>query len=86
MRRTPRKSSRARALNCTPRAGRAARLFGSVTAKEIAEEIKKVYHIDIDKRKIEIDGDIKAFGTYECQIKLYTGISAKIYAVVSEAE
>ena len=66
--------------------GQGGRLFGSVTAKEIAEEIKKVYHIDIDKRKIEIDGDIKAFGTYECQIKLYTGISAKIYAVVSEAE
>ena len=57
-----------------------------MTAKEIAEEIKKVYHIDIDKRKIEIDGDIKAFGTYECVIKLYTGISTKIYAVVSEAE
>ena len=40
--------------------GQGGRLFGSVTAKEIAEEIKKVYHIDIDKRKIEIDGDIKA--------------------------
>ena len=66
--------------------GQGGRLFGSVTAKEIAEEIKKVYHIDIDKRKIEINGDIKAFGTYECVIKLYTGISTKIYAVVSEAE
>lgn len=65
--------------------GQGGRLFGSITSKEIAEEIKKAYHIDVDKRKIEIDGDIKAFGTYECVIKLYTGISTKIYAVVSEA-
>ncbi len=65
--------------------GQGGRLFGSITSKEIAEEIKKTYHIDVDKRKIEIDGDIKAFGTYECVIKLYTGISTKVYAVVSEA-
>ena len=41
--------------------------------------------MDVDKRKIELDGDIKAFGTYHCEIKLYAGISAKVYVVVSEA-
>lgn len=65
--------------------GQGGRLFGSVTAKEIADEIKKEYRIDVDKRKIEIDTDIKAFGTYTCTVKLYTGVSAKVYAVVSEA-
>ena len=65
--------------------GQGGRLFGSITSKEIAEEIRKVYHVDVDKRKIEVDGDIKAFGTYQCVVKLYTGISAKIFAVVSEA-
>ena len=65
--------------------GQGGRLFGSVTAKEIADEIRKTYRIDVDKRRIDIDGDIKAFGTYTCTIKLYTGISAKVYAVVSEA-
>ena len=37
------------------------------------------------ERKIELDGDIKAFGTYRCEVKLYTGISAKVYVVVTEA-
>lgn len=67
-------------------AGQGGRLFGSVTAKEIAEEVKKAFGIDVDKRKISIDGEMKAFGTYECEVKLYTGISAKIKAVVSEKE
>ena len=68
------------------KAGQGGRLFGSVTSKEIAEELKKEYRVDVDKRKIVLDGDIKAFGTFECEVKLYNGISAKIYAVVGEKE
>ncbi len=68
------------------KAGQGGRLFGSVTAKEIAEELKRQYKVDVDKRKIVIEGDIKAFGTYECEVKLYSGISAKLYAVVGEKE
>ncbi len=68
------------------KAGQGGRLFGSVTSKEIAEELKKQYRVDVDKRKIVLDGDIKAFGTFECEVKLYNGISAKIYAVVGEKE
>ena len=65
-------------------AGQGGRLFGSVTSKEIALELKKVYDIDIDKRKISMKEDIKAFGTYECEIKLFAGITAKVYVLVSE--
>lgn len=68
------------------KAGQGGRLFGSITAKEIAEELKKQYKVDVDKRKIVLDADIKAFGTYECEVKLYAGIGAKIYAVVGEKE
>lgn len=68
------------------KAGQGGRLFGSITAKEIAEELKKQFKVDIDKRKISLDGDIKAFGTYECEIKLYNGITAKVFAVVGEKE
>ncbi len=68
------------------KAGQGGRLFGSVTSKEIAEELKKQFKVDIDKRKIAMDGDIKAFGTFECEIKLYNGISAKVFAVVGEKE
>ena len=68
------------------KAGQGGRLFGSVTAKEIAEELKKQYHVDVDKHKIVIDSDIKSFGTFECEVKLHSGISTKVYAVVSEKE
>jgi large subunit ribosomal protein L9 len=68
------------------KAGQGGRLFGSVTAKEIAEELKKQFQVDVDKRKIVLDGDIKAFGTYECEVKLHSGISVKIFVVVGEKE
>ena len=73
-------------LKITAKAGQKGRIFGSVTAKEIAEELKKQLGADIDKRKVTLDGDIKAFGTYQAEIKLYTGISASIHVMVVEAE
>lgn len=69
----------------TAKAGQGGRLFGSVTAKQVAEEIKKQYNIVVDKRKVELEQDIKEFGTYKAEVKLYTGISAKIDVKVSEA-
>jgi len=75
-----------KSVKFTAKAGQGGRIFGSITAKEIAEEIKNQFHVEIDKRKIEIDADIKAFGTYTCEVKLYSGVSAKIFAVVGEKE
>ena len=57
----------------TAKAGSNGRLFGSVTSKEIAQEIKKQYAISVDKRKVTLDTDIKAFGTYNATVKLYNG-------------
>ncbi len=74
-----------KSLKITAKAGQGGRLFGSVTAKEIAEKLQKDYNVTADKRKIVLDTEIKAFGTYNCEIKLYNGVSAKIYIVVSEA-
>ena len=68
----------------TAKAGQGGRLFGSVTSKEIANEIKQKYGLNVDKRKIVLDSDIKAFGTYNCEVKLYTGISANIKVMVTE--
>jgi len=62
----------------TAKAGSNGRLFGSVTSKEIAQEIKKQYAISVDKRKVTLDTDIKAFGTYNATVKLYNGIVANI--------
>lgn len=68
------------------KAGQNGKLFGSVTAKEIAEAVSKQFGTDIDKRKVSIDSDIKQFGTYECEIKVYTGISAKVYVLVGQQD
>ena len=72
-------------VRITAKSGTGGRLFGSVTAKEIAQEIKKQFNVEIDKRKINLSGDIKAFGTYQFEIKLYTGIAAKMSVSVTEA-
>lgn len=69
----------------TARAGQGGRLFGSITAKQVSEEIKRQYNINVDKRKVELESDIKEFGTYSAQVKLYSGITAKIEIKVSES-
>lgn len=67
------------------KAGQNGKLFGSVTAKELAEEIAKQYGVEVDKRKIALENDIKAFGTYNFDVKFYNGISASMSVVVCEA-
>jgi len=68
------------------KAGNSGKLFGSITAKEVAELISKQAGVEIDKRKVSLNGDIKSFGTYECEVKLYTGISAKMFVLVGSEE
>lgn len=70
-------------IRITAKAGQNGKLFGSVTSKEIAEKINSEFGIKTDKRKIVVE-DIKQFGTYEFEIKLYTGISAKLFVMVGE--
>ncbi len=66
------------------RAGQGGKLFGSVTSKEIAAELNRLYGYSIDKRKISLDADIKAFGVYDCEIKLFGGVVAKFKVSVTE--
>ena len=75
-----------KSVSILAKAGQGGKLFGSVTAKEIAEAIKKQYGVDVDKRKSDTKGDMKAVGTYECEVKLYSGITATVKAVVTEKE
>lgn len=67
------------------KAGASGKLYGSITSKEIADEIKKQFSVDIDRRKISVN-DIKAAGDYSADIKLYSGISAKLTVSVKIAE
>ena len=54
------------------------KLFGSVTSKEIADELNKIAKIQIDKKKITLEDVIKQTGIYTASIKLYEGIIAKL--------
>ncbi len=60
------------------------KLFGSITSKEIAEELKKVCNIVVDKKKISLESAIKTIGMYSAKVKLYEGISAKLKVRVVE--
>lgn len=65
------------------KAGGQGKLFGSVTSKEVAAELNKVFATSIDKKKMTM-ADIKNFGEYSAEVKLYQGISAKITVKVEE--
>lgn len=71
-------------LKIIAKGGTNGRLFGSVTAKEIASELKAQYGIDVDRRKITVD-DIKTFGGYSAEVRLHPLVSAKFTVMVSES-
>ena len=61
------------------------RLYGSVTSKDIAEALLKQHKVEIDKRKLVLSENIKSYGTYEIEVKVYPEISAKMKVCVAEA-
>lgn len=65
-------------LTITVKAGESGKIFGGVTAKEIAENLNNQYKIDIDKKKIILHETIKVLGTFTVDIKLYEGIIGKL--------
>ena len=71
-------------VSTSAKAGANGKLFGSVNSKDVAKQIKDDLNIEIDKRKIVME-DMKAFGTVQAEIKVYQGISAKVFVQVSEA-
>ncbi len=70
-------------IRLTAKAGANGKLFGSITSKEIAEKLNSEFGVKVDKRKVVVS-DIKQFGTYEFEVKLYQGISAKLSVQVGE--
>jgi large subunit ribosomal protein L9 len=70
-------------IKITAKAGSNGKLFGSVTSKEVAAEIAKQYSVKVDKRKISMD-DIKTFGSFKIEVKLYTNIVAEMTVMVGE--
>jgi large subunit ribosomal protein L9 len=65
-------------------AGNEGRFYGAITAKDIAEALKSQCGIEIDKRKIQLDSPIKAFGTYNLDVKVYPDVVGKLSVMVVE--
>ncbi len=65
-------------LKFTVKAGEGGRLFGSVTAKDIAEKLNDEHKIEVDKKKVMLEDAIKTAGVTEVEVKLYEGVNTKI--------
>jgi large subunit ribosomal protein L9 len=64
--------------------GEGGKLFGSVSAKEIAEAAKAQTGLELDKKKMQLPEAIKALGTYEIPVKLHAQVTAKLTVQVTE--
>lgn len=72
-------------LTIKVKAGENGKIFGGVTSKEILEELKKQYKIDIDKKKIILNENIKNLGSFDISMKLFEGVTGKLKVkVISE--
>ena len=65
------------------KAGTGGRLFGAVTTKEISDQLKKQYGVDLPKAKMQAE-PIKSFGTYDVKCKLGYEITATLKVMVVE--
>ena len=64
------------------KAGKDGRAFGSISTKEVQEELKKQYDISIDKKKMELDVRMKNFGGYDIKVKLHKDVEACLHVSV----
>ena len=68
------------------KAGDGGRLFGSITSKDIAEQIKKQHNVEVDKRKITLDEPIRVLGSRFVDIKIHQKVTTKIRVDVKEKQ
>lgn len=64
------------------KAGENGKTFGSVTAKDIADELNKKYFVEVDKKKIGLADAIKTIGIHTIDVKLFEGIVGKLKVTV----
>ncbi len=65
------------------KAGKEGKLFGAVTSKDVAIALKDQLKVNIDKKKLVMN-DIKAYGSFECTVKIYPEVIAKVTVLVKE--
>ena len=71
-------------VELTAKAGEGGRLFGSITTKQIADELQKKHGIKIDKRKMELEDGIRSLGHTKLPVKLHHEVTATLTVHVKE--
>jgi len=73
-------------VELTAKAGEGGRLFGSITTKQVAEELQKKHGIKIDKRKMELADAIRTLGHTKVPVKLHHEVTATLTVSVTEVK
>lgn len=71
-------------VNLKAKAGKEGKLFGSITSRDVATALKEQHNIEVDKRKIDLPDGIKACGTRDVNVTLYTGVIGTFKVQVTE--
>ena len=71
-------------LTISHRAGEDGRLFGSVTAKEVADAVRQARGLKIDHRKVRLEEAIRELGTHMVEIEVSEGVTASVKTIVVE--
>ncbi|WP_294449024.1 50S ribosomal protein L9 [uncultured Gemmiger sp.] len=64
--------------------GASGKLYGKVTSKDVADALTKLIGAEVDKKKVEMQSNIKEFGSYDAAVRLYQGVSANFKVKVEE--
>ena len=73
-------------VELSAKSGEGGRLFGSITSKQIADELNKAYSIKIDKRKLDLDDSIRSLGVTNVPVKLHHEVTATLKVHVKETK
>lgn len=71
-----------RTVTVTARAGEGGKLFGSVTASDIAEAVQAQFGVEVDRRRIELDEPLKELGATELRVRLHSEVVAAVVVEV----
>lgn len=69
-------------VKVTAKAGENGKLFGKVTAQEVAQAVQDMFQYEVSKKKVSLSDQIKAYGTYSFTVKLHTDVSASMWVTV----
>lgn len=75
-------SLRKKEILMTARAGEKGRLYGSITSQEVADALEAQHHVQVEKKRVELNEPIRAVGEYEATARLYSGVSVTMRVIV----